>query len=149
MFGGNYPESREFEDWLKNKATLEEKVNWVKKREVPERVLKDSGVYQRLKDKKIDYLVCHKGPGLLAMEKKTIKKEKVEINYGSGIGLNKILSSAKPKVVTAGHIHGKCRVGRADCQYIGTSDTAFTVADVDAVKKEIVKNGVKIFRHAA
>ncbi|VVB80950.1 Calcineurin-like phosphoesterase superfamily domain protein [uncultured archaeon] len=152
MFGGNQSEAgREFESWLDEKGTDEENEAWFNQGVIPQRILSDNSVFSRLKGKRIDYLACHKGPHILSTEKKIIKKKETLVNYGSGIGLEAIISSKKPKIITAGHIHGKCRVGRYGdhYQYIGTSDQVFTVADIDAVTKQIVPNGVKIFRFAA
>ena len=147
MFGGNYSEhGREFEARMEEELVREENQELTREK-IVQKILDDNAVYTRLKDKKIDYLVCHKGPSFLATEKKIIKKKEELVNYGSGIGLNEILRSAKPKLISAGHIHGKCRIGRADCQYIGTSDKAFTVADINPVTKQVVANGINVFRY--
>lgn len=148
MSGGNYSEhSREFETRM-NKELLREENQKLTYEKIVQKILDGNAVYKRLKGKKIDYLVCHKGPGFLATEKKIIKKKEEQVNYGSGIGLEHIIRGSKPKVISAGHIHGKCRIGRFDDggQYVCTSDKAFTVADVDAATKQVVANGVQIFR---
>ncbi|MCX6708699.1 MAG: metallophosphoesterase [Candidatus Woesearchaeota archaeon] len=148
MFGGDQPGSNEFKDWVKKEATLKELANLENRNEIPPRLLNKLSVYNRLKDKKIDYLVCHKGPSFLATEKKIIKKKEELVNYGSGIGLEQIIRDSKPTVISAGHIHGKSRIGRFDDggQYVCTSDKAFTVSDIDAVTKQVVANGIKVFR---
>ncbi len=149
MFGGNYSEhSREFEARM-NEELVREENRELTREEIIKKILNDNPVYTRLKGKRIDYLVCHKGPGALATEVKIKNNEPKLVNYGSGIGLESILRSAKPKVISAGHIHGKCRVGRMKnaYQYVGTSDKAFTVSDIDAVTKQIVANGVRVFRY--
>lgn len=88
--------------------------------------------YQRLKGKKIDVLLMHKGVGSLAVEG--------DVNADYGAGIARIVQEAKPKIILCGHLQ---KVGwkteENGFQGIRSSEKKFYILHIDESAKRIRK----------
>jgi Icc-related predicted phosphoesterase len=136
----------DFEEGLLSCETDQEKQEYV------EHVIAQSPVFKRLGGKQFDVLVTHKGPHSLAYEQAKNK------HFGSGVGLEEVIQTAQPKIILAGHIHGKGLVMRQSkdeaypmaqnysYQGVRSSDEVLYLMDIDTNSKEIMKNGIQPYR---
>lgn len=138
--------TQQFENLIEEQGTDEEREQW-ENGVIPQRFVEETETYNRLKGKQFDVLVTHKGPHRLAID------QDKGIEAGSGIGLEAVISQVKPKVIMAGHMHGKGflikeQLGPYSYQGVRSSDETFYVLDMDTNSKQISPNGVLPYRWA-
>lgn len=118
------PEDREeYEAQLENENVLA----------IPDTVLEKMPTYKRLKDKTVDFLLCHKGTGKLAVSP-------TQEDFGSGYALERALDTLTRRYELCGHIHGKgFRVEEPDHFGLRSTDQRFYIIHADNVDKKIKK----------